>query len=153
MLTVRGAPAAGEAAILDHEYRDFAAVLEATVDETGNVDYRALNSDPSRLQQCLSLMSRVHASDYQQWSREQRLAYLINLYNAHTIGLIARHYPVKTIKDIGNLWQGPWGQPVVLLFGRRTSLDYLANKLIHPLFDDPRIYFALCFGEIGRAHV
>jgi len=133
----------------DHEYTNLALVLSSSVNEQGMVDYQSLKKNPEQLPRCLSDMSQVDASDYRAWSKDQQLAFLINLYNTHTIGLIARHYPVKSIKDIGSLWQGPWGQPVVSLFGRRTSLDFLSNKLMYPQFKDPRIRFALCFGAIS----
>ena len=38
-------------------------------------------------------------------TKEYTLAYWINAYNAMTIDLILRNYPIKSIKDIKNPWQ------------------------------------------------
>lgn len=81
--------------------------------------------------------------------REQQLAYLINLYNAQTLELVVRHYPVKSIKDIGNWYRGPWGQPVVSLMGKVTTLDFLEHKVIRPMFREPAVHFALVCASRG----
>jgi Protein of unknown function, DUF547 len=74
---------------------------------------------------------------------------LINLYNAATLKLVIDHYPVKSIKDISASSGGPWKQPVVRLFGRKQSLDYLKNDFLRPKYKDPRIHFAINCASIG----
>lgn len=44
--------------------------------------------------------------EFKGWSSDQRLAFLINLYNAATLRLVTDHYPVKSIKDIGGFFSG-----------------------------------------------
>lgn len=127
----------------DHGHTRWATVLEGFVDEAGRVDYRGLKADPEPLHLYLRELARVDDAAYRSWSREQQLAYLINLYNAQTIDLVMRHYPLASIKDIGSLLRGPWGQPVVSLFGRLTTLDNLEHKIIRSMFAEPRTHFAL----------
>lgn len=136
------APAVADAGF-DHDHRAWSVVLEAVVDGQGRVDYAALKADPQPLQHYLSDLAAVTPEVYRSWTREQQLACLINLYNASTLAMVARHYPVASIKDIGTLLRGPWGQPSVAWMGRATTLDYLQHQLIRPLFADSRTHFAL----------
>jgi hypothetical protein len=50
----------------------------------------------------------LHPSEsvFKQWSGTAD-GVLINLYNAVTLKLVIDHYPVKSIKDIGNILKGP----------------------------------------------
>lgn len=127
----------------DHTHAGWAVVLDAVVDDRGRVDYAGVKKNPEPLHAYLRDLAGIDQPTYHTWSREQRLAYLINLYNAQTIDLVSRHYPVSSIKDIGTFMRGPWGQPVVSLFGRITTLDNLEHKIIRAMFADPRTHFAL----------
>jgi hypothetical protein len=68
---------------------------------------------------------------------------LINLYNAATLKLIIDHYPVKSIKDIGSFFKGPWDQPVVRLFGNTITLNHLEHDILRKQYSEPRIHMAL----------
>jgi hypothetical protein len=74
---------------------------------------------------------------------------LINFYNAATLQLIIDNYPVKSIKDIGNIFSGPWDKKVVKLFGNKISLDNLEHDIIRKQFNEPRIHFALVCAAKG----
>ena len=79
----------------------------------------------------------------------QQLAFFINAYNAYTLQLIIDHYPVKSIKDIGSFFKGPWDQPAVRLFGRTLTLNNLEHDIIRKDYPDPRIHFALVCAAHG----
>jgi hypothetical protein len=94
-------------------------------------------------------MGRIQKKDFDSWTSEQRLAFLINLYNASTLRLIRDHYPVKSIKDIGGWFKGPWDQPIVTLFGKQVTLDHLEHDIIRKQFKEPRIHMALVCAAKG----
>lgn len=123
--------------------------LNRMVDAQGRVDYRAAKAEEASLNGYLAELAAVTPDDYRAWTRDQQLAALINLYNASTVGLILRNEPVTSIKDIGTLLRGPWEQPSVLWFGRRTTLSALHHQMIVPLFGDDRIAFALCRAAVS----
>jgi hypothetical protein len=77
------------------------------------------------------------------------MAFLINAYNAYTLQLIIDHHPVKSIKDIGSFFKGPWDQPVVRLFGRTLTLNNLEHDIIRVDYQEPRIHFALVCAARG----
>ena len=119
----------------------YGAVLERHVVD-GWVDYRALKADDRGLAAFLVKAGEVSAGDYAAMDLASQEAFLINLYNAATLQLIVDHYPVKSIKDIGGLFQGPWDLKIVPLFGGLSTLHHVENGLRRPL-GDPRIHAAI----------
>jgi len=140
------APAAARA--FDHEHTDFTSVLGAVVSDK-RIDYAALKKDPVGLDAYLKTLAAVSESGFQSWSKDEQLAYLINLYNAATIKLVVDHYPVKSIKDIGGLFSGPWKQEVVDLFGEKVTLDHIEHGIVRVNYTEPRAHFGLVCASIG----
>lgn len=88
-------------------------------------------------------------SAFQKWTRGQQMAFYINLYNAATLKLVIDHYPVKSIKDIGNVLKGPWKQEVVRVFGKVKTLDYVENDVLRAKYKDPQVHFAVNCASIA----
>lgn len=133
---------------LDHSHAVLDGVLGKYVKASG-VNYAGLKNDSSSLNAYLDALAAVPESEFKGYSKEQQMAMLINLYNAATLKLVIDHYPVKSIKDISASSGGPWKQPVVRLFGKKQTLDYLENDLLRPKYKDPRIHFAINCASVG----
>jgi len=56
------------------------------------VDYTALRTAPTELDAYLNELAAVKPDEFAAWNRENRLALLLNLYNARTLRLIIDHY-------------------------------------------------------------
>ena len=65
------------------------------------VDYAAMQADPSALERYVDVVTGVTREQLETWTEPQRLAFLINAYNALTVALIVENYPVISIKDLG----------------------------------------------------
>jgi hypothetical protein len=91
----------------------------------------------------------VEESEFKSWSKDRQLAFLINLYNASTLQLIIDHYPVSSIKKIGNLFRGPWDQPVVIFQRKKITLNELEHGIIRKQYNEPRIHMALVCAAKG----
>ena len=115
----------------------------------GRVNYAALKADPEALDQYLSLLAGVQEKQFGAWEEARQLAFLFNLYNAATLRLILDHYPVLSIKDIGNWFQGPWDQPVVQLFGTPITLNTLEHTILRKQYKEPRLHMALVCAAKG----
>lgn len=64
------------------------------------VDYAAFKKDREELNAYLTGLSEIDKSTFDSWSKNQRLSFLINAYNAFTIELILTKYPdLKSIKE------------------------------------------------------
>lgn len=87
----------------------------------------------------------LEATDVSQLSRDMALAYWINAYNAVTVQVVLDDYPVDTIRDItdGFLSFGPWNRELFVQGGDELSLNDIEHKIIRPVFDEPRIHYAV----------
>ncbi len=111
----------------------------------GLVDYPCFKDGDPDLDQYLALAGRVPRSQFDGWSAPQRLAFLLNTYNASMLRLVARHYPLDNVRAIGGV-RSVWKMSVVELFGRWHSLDDLEHGMIRRQFKTPQIHFALVCG-------
>ncbi len=120
-------------------------VLQAHVSEDGKVDYAGLKKDPTKLNAYLKLMGDNHPNA-KNWSENERLAYWINAYNAYTIELILKHYPVKSIKDIKKgivLLNTVWDIKFIEIEGNTYDLNHIEHGILRKEFEEPRIHFAI----------
>ena len=126
----------------------YANVLKLHVKD-GLVDYAGIKSNPQDLDKYLVQSSRVTKEEFNNWNKDEQLAFLINIYNAQTLDLVAKNFPVKSIKDIAADSEGPWEQPVVSLFGEKMTLNALEHEEIRPNYPDARVHFALVCAALG----
>ena len=133
---------------LDQTHASYARVLSACVKDS-RVDYAKLKANPAELDAYLQQLAAVPAPTFASWSESQRLALLLNLYNAQTLRLITHHYPVKSIRNIGVLPGAAWRELTVRFGGQVLSLDHLEHKIIRVEYQEPRIHFALVCAAIG----
>lgn len=144
-------------ATLDHGHAAFDALLRRHVawDAAGvatSVSYAGFVKDRAELRRVLDAYGAVGRAEYDGMTREQRLAFLINAYNAWTIELILTRYPdLKSIRDLGSLIQSPWKRRFFTLLGEERSLDDVEHGMIRApgVFDEPRIHFVVNCASIG----
>lgn len=124
----------------------FTAILQEYVDSIGRVDYAGLQRDSAKLNEYLDLLEGHHPND-KYWSESEQLAYWINAYNAYTLQLIIRHYPIKSIKDITPLAipyvVSPWDLKFIKIEGRKYDLINIEHGIIRKQFNQPMIHFGL----------
>ncbi|THH41345.1 DUF547 domain-containing protein [Neolewinella litorea] len=128
---------------LDPSHAQWNQLLQRYVSPAGRVDYAGLRQNRQSLDAYLDLLAR-DAPDAA-WTREERLAYWINAYNAFTIQLILDNWPVKSIRDIDE----PWDRKFITLEGKAYSLNQIEHEIIRPTFREPRIHFALVCAAIS----
>ena len=119
---------------------------------TTRVDYAGAARQRLQLERYLDQVASVRRLDFDRWTASEQLALLINTYNAATIELVLSRYPaIRSIKDLGKLWQSPWQRPLVRLLGEKRSLDNVEQELIRASgrYNDPRVHFALNCASIG----
>ena len=101
-------------------------------------------TDPDRaaLQRYLASLQQISPATL---TRDQQLAYWINLYNAQTVELVLDAYPVDSILNIkeGVLPTGPWNRKVVTIDSQPLSLNDIEHRIVRPVFREARIHYAL----------
>ncbi|MBK7017937.1 MAG: DUF547 domain-containing protein [Sulfuritalea sp.] len=141
----------------DHSHAAWHALLAKHVKPFNNgnasaVDYTAIKVEQAALKAYLGTLKAVSEADYGKWSRPQRLAFLINAYNAYTVELILTKYPeLESIKDLGSVFSSPWKKKFFSLLGQERSLDDIEHGMIRApgAFDDPRIHVGVVCASIG----
>ncbi len=122
----------------------FDQVLEQHVDEDGWVDYAGLKQDSSKLDQYIASLNEAPLETP---GRNEKLALLINAYNAFTLKLIVENYPLESIKDIRA--RDRWEAERWKVGGQTWSLNQIEHEQIRPNFKEPRIHFALVCAAVG----
>jgi hypothetical protein len=120
------------------------------VNAAGMVNYKSFQKDKSELDVYLKTLS--DQAPHKTWSENEQKAYWINAYNAYTIALILKHYPVKSIKDIGGKIykvNTPWDIKFITIGGKKYDLNNIEHGILRKQFNDPRIHFVLVCAAIS----
>ncbi len=120
--------------------------------KASKVDYAGALEDRAALKTYLDTVSKVPAAEYAGWKKAERLAFLINAYNAFTVEKVLTRYPdLKSIRDFGTYFGNPWKDKFFTLFGKPMTLDGIEQDTIRApgAFDEPRIHFAVNCASIG----
>jgi Protein of unknown function, DUF547 len=139
----------------DHGHAGWDALLKKHVrwlpdQKQSRVDYDGFKTDRAALKKVLDAMSAVTPSEFERWSREQQMAFLVNAYNAFTVELILARWPdLKSIKDLGSLLQSPWKKKFFMLLGEERHLDWIEHEQLRPRYKDPRVHAAVNCASIG----
>ena len=126
--------------VLNHE--NWNNVLQKFVSATGRVDYKSLKADQKEFNSAIQTFAENTPQNG--WTRDEKLAYWINTYNAFTIKLILDNYPLKKITDLDG--GKTWDVKRIELGGKKYSLNQIENEIIRPKFKDARIHFAVNCG-------
>ena len=149
--------AANAADAFDQSHKSFNDVLTGhvrwnTAGTASSVDYAGLKADHAELDRYTASLSKVTQAQFQQFTKLERRAFLINAYNAFTLQLILTKYPdLSSIKDLGSFFSSPWKKAFVPLLGQTRSLDDIEQVMLRGSeeYDDPRIHFAVNCASIG----
>ena len=117
-------------------HSNWTSILQSNVSNKGAVDYENIKKQKENLGKYIKSLTAHLPSET--WSKKEKLAYWINAYNALTIDLILRNYPVKSIKDI----KDPWEQRLWKFGNKWLNLNDIEHEILRKM-DEPRIHFAI----------
>ena len=121
-------------------HKSFTEILEKHVSEAGFVNYNLLKKNEQDLDHYLNILAKHTPKS--NWTRNEKMAYLINTYNAYTLKLILKNYPVESIKDIGGIFSNPFTTNFIPFENELISLDDVEKGMLLKM-NDPRIHFAI----------
>lgn len=143
--------------VISHqEWNEFLSHHVFTNDEGINlVDYAKLT--PKDLNLLKDYIKRMSSVDIDNYNRREQLAYWINVYNALTVKTVASYYPVANIQEVnispGLFSVGPWGANLITIKETSLSLDDINNRIIRPIWNDPRAHYTLNNATIGAPNL
>lgn len=117
----------------------FDSLLQKYVSNSGKVNYKGLKADKAALDAYCSMLTNNPGRD--DWSREAKMAYWINAYNAFTLQLIVDNYPAKSILNFDG--GKTWDVRRIRIGDKKYSLNNIENDILRPVFKDQRIHFAI----------
>ena len=153
------------------DHSAFTPVLAAVV-EGPLVNYARLAADPAGLNRYIAALASTDPSTLAAASRNERLAFWINAYNACMLKRVIEHYPIRKAGGLLRLKNAAAGRPENSVWqigdvftaahcpvaGAERSQDEIEHEIIRPM-GDPRIHFAIncaalsCPPLISRAYL
>jgi hypothetical protein len=125
----------------DYSFAQYDRLLHEYVSE-GWVDYVGLKAQRALLD---SVVSSIGSADLTRATREEKLAFYINAYNALTLRSIVDHYPIRSIKDISGVWDKiEWA-----VAGTQLTLGQIEHEILRKQFNEPRIHSAIVCASIS----
>ncbi len=149
---------AGALAYFDHSHKAWDALVKKHVvlvdgGKASKVRYAQFAKDRAALQAYLAELSAVGEAEFNAWGKPNRMAFLINAYNAFTVELILTKYPdLRSIRDLGNIvFNSPWKKKFFTLLGRESYLDRIEHEMLRKpgAYDEPRVHYAVNCASIG----
>ena len=108
------------------------------VSSNGKVNYNGFKSQLSTIENYLLHLQNTPPKSG--WSKNEKLAYWFNLYNASTVHLVASNYPIKSIKDLAG--GKPWDKKFIKSGDKTLSLNNIENTIVRPNYNEPRLHVA-----------
>lgn len=135
----------------------YAATLKRFVDEQGLMNYRALQADRVQLDAFAANVGALDRAVYESWPEAEKIAFLLNAYNALTLEAILANYPIKPSLTGAALYPknsirqipGVWDRLEFQLLGQTATLDMIEHQMLRKQFNEPRIHLALVCASIG----
>jgi len=126
-----------------HLLEKYTRDVDAKVGTT--VDYRGLAKEAG----WKTLVAELAATDPTRLqTRDERLAYWINVYNVFAIDLVLQSYPLESIKDIGSFFRPVWGRDAGTIGGKAYALGEIEDEIIRPM-GEARIHAAIVCASVS----
>lgn len=136
-------------AVIDHSAWNslLGEYVSAGGDGVNRVAYTRMKAEAQG--ELAAYLTAMQAVAIEQFGAEEQFAFWVNLYNAATVSVILANLPLKSIRDIGLLGAGPWGDEAVTVAGRALSLDNIEHDILRPTYKDVRIHYAVNCASFG----
>ncbi|MFK8000378.1 MAG: DUF547 domain-containing protein [Polyangiales bacterium] len=114
-------------------------LLQTYVNDDG-FRYAALHADDeAKAKLAAAALAVGSAQDLSSWSRDERLAFLINAYNILTVHAVIERWPIEGVMEVEGFFDGIEHS----VAGEQMTLNTLENERIRAVFGEPRIHFAV----------
>ncbi len=112
---------------LDH--KPWKQLLKTYVNDKGLVDYKRWKESSEDRKALKDYIDQFASEPELAAKGKEKLAALINAYNAFTVEWVLEHYPIASIREIKGTWSGRhWD-----IGGNLVSLDDIEHKYLRPI--------------------
>jgi len=81
-------------------------------------------------------------------TREEKLAFWINVYNIMAAKMVLDNYPVDSIKDAGSFFRSVWKKSVGTVAGKTRTLNDIEHEILRKM-GEPRIHVAIVCASVS----
>ena len=133
----------------------FAGILKEFVNYNGMVDYKGLRRKRLELRALLQEFNQLDPSVYESWSKEDKIAFWINVYNLQKLRVVTDNYPIVPSSRILTIFyrgtnnirhiEGKIASHKFLVMDEEFTFAAIEKRFFRGEFDDPRIFFAVSY--------
>ncbi|MBD3343961.1 MAG: DUF547 domain-containing protein [Chitinivibrionales bacterium] len=139
------------------DYSKYSAVFYAATGVKGKVDYEWLKKNPAQLNTYVRDIAKISKERYRSWSRDEKVAFYINTFNALCIKIIVDNYPIdggffkSLIYPDNSILQinGAFNKIKFTVLGEQVTLEDIRDEILIKEFNEPRVHCALAYGAQG----
>ena len=144
-------PASQQVSIDQIDHSRFDRLLQKYVDADGYVNYKAWKASATDRRELVTYLGELgRASTTKTATRQAKLAFWINAYNALTIEGILQEYPTSSIRNhTAKLWgYNIWKNLPLLVGNGQYSLEQIEHEILRKM-GEPRIHFTIVCASVG----
>lgn len=130
-------------------------ILKEFVNDHGMVDYQGLRRKRLELRSLLDEFGKLDPAEYESWSREDKIAFWINVYNLQKLSVVTDNYPIQPSSRILTIFyrgtssirhiEGKIAGHKFLVMDEEFTFAAIEKRFFREEFDDPRVFFALFY--------
>ena len=114
------------------------------------VAYKLIKLEPKLFNKIIKQYEKFDVSKLR--TVDQKIAFWSNAYNFAAIKMIIDHHPVRSIRDIGNIFQSVWNKDIINIGGKKYTLGHIEHKILRKT-GDPSIHLAISCASISCPNV
>ena len=128
-------------------------IFKEFVNDYGMIDYQKLRRKRLELIALLQEFDELDPNEYKSWSREDKIAFWINVYNLQKLNIVAENYPITPSSRILTIFykgtnsirhiEGRIAEYKFLVMDEEFTFAEIEKRFFRSEFDDPRIFFAV----------
>lgn len=128
----------------EFDHSDWATVLYGCVGD-GDFNYDNLINDQVLRGALDSYLATVASASLAGMSDAEKLAFWINAYNAYVVKGVLDNWPLDSVLSV----EGFFDTVDYTVASRELTLNEIENEQIRPVFNEPRIHFAVNCASVG----
>ena len=132
-----------------------AFIFKEFVSDKGTVDYKQLKRKKPELNKLFDDLRNFDPNEYKKWSKEDKMAFWINVYNLEMLRIIVDNYPIESTRILRIIWppdsirhiNGIWDQYKFIVMDEEFTLQEVDQRFFRGQFDEPRAFLALTYAS------
>jgi len=130
-------------------------ILKEFVNDYGMVDYKGLRRKRLELRTLLRQFDKLAPDEYESWSRQDKIAFWINVYNLQKLSVVTDNYPIEPSSRVLTIFyrgtnnirhiEEKIALHKFLVMGEEFTFAAIEKRFFRGEFDDPRIFFAVSY--------